>query len=1362
MTRSLSMGLATGMVLLLALGMARAQSGPEIPPALDAWRGFALHGAAQRLCPPDGNETKTRVCVFPASLAVNLDASGAEFTLRARLFDTAAVGLPGGEGVWLSGVSAAGRPVPVVAGLSGPEVWLEPGEYVLTGRLGWKTAPDRLRLPPDTGLVTLSRGGANLPVRVSPSGELVLSPGEAAKPVENTVNVKVFRLLADGVPVTVTTLARLEVSGLARSISLAGAVPPGAEALAVRAPVPAGLGPEGSIVLDAGPGRYEVEVVARYPGKIDTLPPAVTPYGREVWSFQADGALRETRLEGPAGLDPKTADVPLRWQALPAYAVAAGTVVDIRELGRGLPPGRDNLTLAREMWLDMSGQGMSVRDRIAGENRSAWTLSMLAPGELGRVSIDGRDQPVVLTGQDGLRGVELRSSRLEVAAESRYPDARAAFAAGGFDREFSRITATLNLAPGWALLAASGPDEVRGGLLSPWTLLDVFLALLLAVAAFSLRGPAAGLVMGLFLLLSWHEPGAPTGEWLGVLAGLALLRLVGEGGKLSGHAAFRRFAGLVYGLSLIGLVVVSIPFIAGQLRAAVAPQIAPPVTAVPPAAFRATLEDAAEAPPAPAARPKEKARAGANVKATPMLAQAPGAPAASDELEFDPDALVQTGPAMPTWHFAGVSLVWKGPVAVGQPVRLLLVPPVASRLLDLARAVLWGLALFLLCDRAVLRRLRLPVGAVGVVPLLLAWLAGSAMAGDFPDRPLLEALRDRLTEPARCFPHCLGSPGLEVRLEGGKLTITSEIDAAARTTAPLPAVSENWRPESVSLDGGPGPALTRAGGALKVLLEPGRHVIVLAGPAPGAVSFTLSPGLAPGLVRVTAPGYRIGGLDARGMLAGPLELTRAEAAASGSAGRSAASAGRRDIAPFFAVRRSLHFGLTWEVATEVVRRSPTDVAAVARLALLPGENPDTVEVTARNGLAEVAFPAGRDRVAWRSRLAPRESLALAAPAGGEAVETWELTAAPFYDVTYAGPPPVGLLTDGGAWRPTFRPWPGETLTVAVTRPKAAPGAFLTLDRAELSVRQGAALRESRLVLGFRAAKGLRHAVTLPAGASLTRLTVGGRETLPTGADGEIGFALPPGATEVTLDFREAVGASVVLDTPSVDLRLPAATAVTRLELPEGRWLLAVFADTFLGPAVLYWGFLAVVAAMGLGLSFAPESLLTRWQWLLYALGLSQATPWGAVLAAAWLVALGWRRRHWPQGAFAFDAAQVGLVLLCLAGFGALYDVLGQGLLGLPRMQVAGPGQTAGQLVWTWDQVAGVLPSARVVCAPMALFRALMLAWAAWLAFMLPRWLRLGFDSLTTGGGWRRLRLPALPRRRAEAPPAAPGKEAPRE
>lgn len=1346
MTRAARLLLGTFLAFLAVAAAAWGQTGPAVPPALEPWRGFALFGAGTRLCPPEGNDLQTRICVFPASLALSLEDGGAAFTLRARLFDTAAVVLPSGPGVWTEGVSADGKPAPVVAGENGPEVWLAPGDHVLTGRLGWTVAPAGLRLPPAAGLVTLTRGGLPLPVRVSPSGELALGVEKEARVVENTEKVKVFRRLADGVPVTVTTLLRLEVSGLARSVTLAGAVPPGAVALVVRAPVAASLGPDGSLVLDAGPGRYDVEVVSRYPGRVDALAPAVTPYGREIWSFAADPGLRETRLEGPAAVDPKTADVPAGWQGLPAYAVSAGTVVNLGELGRGLPPGRDALKLSREMWLDMDGRGLSVRDRLSGENRSAWTLSLLAPGELGRVRSAGRDQPVVLLGRDATRGVELRDARLEVTAWSRYPEARAALPAGGFDRELTDLSVTLNLAPGWALLAASGPDGVTGGLLSPWTLLDVFLALLLAVAALSLRGPAAGLAVGLFLLLSWHVPGAPTGVWLGVLAGLALLRLAGEGGRLAGRAGFRRFAGLVFGLGIVSLVVVSIPFLAERLRAAVAPQVVSPASGPNSPTWRADRPDAAVPPPAPAMRAMEKARPGGAGNAAPLLAQASGADA-GEALEFDPDALVQTGPAMPDWHFASVRLVWKGPVAVGQPLRLYLVPPAVSRLLDLARVVLWGLALYVLCARDTRRQWprAAGLGLGGVLAVCL--LAGPARAGDFPDRALLDSLRDRLTEPAACFPHCLGSSGLEVRLESGRLTVTSELSAAARTAAPLPVVSAGWRPDAVTVDGAPGGLLRRAGERLSVLLEPGRHTVALTGPAPAVVAFTIAPSFPPDRVRVVAPGYRVRGLDARGGLGGPLELIRAETGAAGPAVPPTA-AGARDIAPFFAVRRTLHFGLTWEVATEVVRRSPADAAVVARVALLPGEHPDTDGVTVTDGLAEVAFPAGRERVSWRSRLAPRDALRLRAPDDGTSVETWELSAAPFYDVTYSGLPPVALLAADGQWRPRFSPWPGETLAVSVVRPKAAPGALLTLDRADLTVRQGAAMRESRLALKLRAAKGTRHVVTLPPGATVTRLTVAGRETLPTGGDGQVGFALPPGVTAVELTFREAVGVGPVRATPSVDLGLPAASATTRLELPEGRWLLAVFADTLLGPAVLYWGFLAVVAAWGLGLSLLPESLLSRRQWLLFALGLSQATAWGVLGASAWLVALGWRRRHWPQRDWAFDAVQIGLVVLALVGFGALYDVLGQGLLGLPRMQVAGPGQTAKALVWTWDQVTGVLPTARVVSAPMAVFRGLMLVWAAWLAWLLPRWLRAGFDSLTVGGGWRTLRLPR--RRRPDA------------
>lgn len=1351
--------MGTILALLVALaGPALAQTTVDVPSALAPWQGFALYRADEKLCPTDGNQAQARICLFPTSLAVAVDQAGADFSLRARLFDEGAVPLPHGDGVWIESVRLGGRPVPVIARDSGPAVWLGPGDHQLSGRLGWAVAPETLRLPADVGVVRLTRQGVDAPVAVTPAGELRLTAEAAARPVENHEQVKVFRRIEDGVPVTVTTLFRLEVSGLARTVTLAAAVPPGAVPLALRAPVPATLGPDGSVVLDAGPGRYEVEVAARFPGPVEGIGPAATPYGREVWSFAPAPEGREVRPEGPPAIDPRTAEVPADWQELPAFAVASGATLALKELGRGAPTGRDALTLSRELWLDFSGQGIAARDTLTGENRSAWTLSMLPPGELGRVTVAGRDQPVVLVGGEGTRGVEIRSSHLSLTARSRYADAGAAIPATGFDRECDRITAVLHLPPGWGLLAASGPDDVAGGLVSDWTLLDLFLVFLLAVAAFTLRGTKAGLALGLFLLLSWREPDAPTTVWIFVLAGLALVRLAGQAGRLAGSPAFRRFAVIFLGLSLVSLAVVSLPFAAGQLRRAVAPQIARPAGPLHPAKARMAANEATPVQaPSPAMAPGAPL---AKERTTGAFAAMPAEDAAAAErLDFDPNALIQTGPAMPSWQFAAASLAWKGPVAPSQTLRLYLVPPLASMLVGFARVTLLGLAGLLLFDRARVRRLTGPAATAAAGLFLVCGLAGPAGAGDFPDQDLLDALRARLTEPARCLPQCLGSPGLDVVLANGRLTVTSQVDAAARTAAPLPLVSENWRPDAVTLDGQPATELTRAGGVLKVLAAPGRHVVVLSGPAPAAVSFTVTPQLAPQRTMVSAPGYRVRGLDERGALRGALELTRAEDPAGGvRPGMSAASA---DIPPFFEVRRSVHFGLAWEAATEVVRRSPPGLAAVAVVALLPGEWPDAAGVTVKDGQAVVSFAPDQDRIAWRSRLPVGPGLALAAPRNQSLVETWAVTAAPFYDVAFEGLPPVAVLSGNGGYEPRFAPWPGETLTLRVTRPETAPGEYLTLERATLSTRQGAQTRDSELAMTFRAAKGTRHAVRLPAGAEVTRLAVAGREALPTGEAGEVGFSLPPGVTEVSVRFREPVSLGFALRTPSPDLGLPAATVQTRLDLPDTRWLLAVFGDTLLGPAVLYWGWLAVVAALGLALSFLPETPLSRWQWFVYALGLSQATPENAVLAVAWLAALGWRRRHVPSGAMAFNAVQVLLVLLALAGLAALYETLGQGLLGLPRMQVAGGGSTAAHLVWTWDRTTGTVPSALVLSAPMVVFRGLMLAWAVWLAWSLLRWLRFGFDALTNGGGWRRVRMSVrLPGRGAASAKSEAGGQGP--
>ena len=89
------------------------------------------------------------------------------------------------------------------------------------------------------------------------------------------------------------------------------------------------------------------------------------------------------------------------------------------------------------------------------------------------------------------------------------------------------------------------------------------------------------------------------------------------------------------------------------------------------------------------------------------------------------------------------------------------------------------------------------------------------------------------------------------------------------------------------------------------------------------------------------------------------------------------------------------------------------------------------------------------------------------------------------------------------------------------------------------------------------------------------------------------------------------------------------------------------------------------------------------------------------------------------------------------------------------MQILGNGSTASELHWYSDRAVHVLPTAAILSVPLLVYRLAMLAWALWLALALLRWLRWGWESLTTGGGWRKFFQPRKPK---PVPPAggAPG------
>jgi hypothetical protein len=190
-------------------------------------------------------------------------------------------------------------------------------------------------------------------------------------------------------------------------------------------------------------------------------------------------------------------------------------------------------------------------------------------------------------------------------------------------------------------------------------------------------------------------------------------------------------------------------------------------------------------------------------------------------------------------------------------------------------------------------------------------------------------------------------------------------------------------------------------------------------------------------------------------------------------------------------------------------------------------------------------------------------------------------------------------------------------------------------------------------------------------------------------------------------------------------------------MPADRWTL-LLGGPRLGPSVLFWSLLAVFALVSLGLGRLDWTPLGARQWFLLLVGLTQVPITSAALVAAWLLALGLRKRHTPQGDREFDAAQAFLAVLTFMALSSLFHSIKQGLLGLPDMQIAGNGSTAQMLSWYQDRAGLTPPRAWVLSVPLLLYRVAMLAWALWLADSLLGWLRWGWECFSTGGLWRPL------------------------
>ncbi len=122
----------------------------------------------------------------------------------------------------------------------------------------------------------------------------------------------------------------------------------------------------------------------------------------------------------------------------------------------------------------------------------------------------------------------------------------------------------------------------------------------------------------------------------------------------------------------------------------------------------------------------------------------------------------------------------------------------------------------------------------------------------------------------------------------------------------------------------------------------------------------------------------------------------------------------------------------------VHRETPTGAPVVIDVPLLPGEAVTTAGVRVDKGKAAVNVSLGPDatETQWRSTLTESAALRLRAdPAFARLrAETWLLDLGPTWHATFAGIPPIQRADADGARIAEWRPWPGEEVSIALSRP----------------------------------------------------------------------------------------------------------------------------------------------------------------------------------------------------------------------------------------------------------------------------------------------------------------------------------------
>ncbi len=1356
-------------IFLAVYGQAHARASVYVPDALAPWKEWVLHGKeAQLSCIPMYNNAEQVLCAWPGALSLNLTDSGGTFEQSWQVYVRTRVDLPGTDRHWPGQVLADGNPVVVLDQDNTPGLMLSPGSHTLCGQFSWQTMPENLNIPASTGLVSLRVN--NQPVKfpdLDDKGRLWLKHRNPEKRVEDRLKIECFRLIEDDIPARMAIDLTLEVSGQARQMVLGPVYPSDTfTPVSFESPLPARLESDGRITIQVRPGRYNLNLNLRHAGPLETVrfirPDQVFWPDKEIWSFSARTDLRQVQISGAEPVDPKQTAMPAKWQSFPSYLMAPAATLVFKQIKRGDPePAPDQLSLDRTLWLRFNGAGYFIQDKITGTKNTNWRLELDPAIHPGQALVDGKEQLITKREDSDKAGIELRNGRINILADATFEKGIANVPATGWDHDFNNVKGTLNLPAGWTLINARGVDRIPGTWMGRWTLLDFFVVLIFTIALARVYSKPLALLAFVTLVLIFHEDQAPKYIWLTLLVGFTLLKHL-PGGRM------RTFVKLCQGLALISFAAIVIPFAIQTLRTGIYPELVMTWTDTSNTVIQSESQERVlmmedniqkqEVAPQALAR---KSLLGSMSKAmSTTSAPAPANSRPAQVMQYDPKARTQTGPGMPLWPaYKTIPFSWSGPVNKDQSIVFFLIGPkvnLALAFLRVALVVLLGAGMLGIGKGGIKK-----AGATGIrqmlpalFALVLCFMPAVSHATQFPPKAMLEELEKRLLETDKCFNNCANLPQASINLKEDVMKVSVSVHAAIDTAIPLPGNDSQWLPSQVTVDDRTAAGIFKKEGQFWVMVPKGRHKIDLDGAIRHQGGFQLFFPLKPRHLDIVMDGWTVEGSHPDGSFDAQLQFKRNARADDKNQQMLETGA----LPAFARVERTLLLGLVWKVNTRVIREGEKKSSIKLDIPLLPGESITTEGIRVQGNTAKVNFRSGQKILTWESFLAPSDKIELKHADTRDWTEIWKVDVSPVFHMEYQGTPVIFHKT-GTRWYPTWHPWPGETLTLTITRPQGIGGQTMTIEKSLLTFSPGRAATTAQLDLTINSSQGGPHTITLPKDARLQEVKIQGRISPIRQDQSQVTFPIVPGHQDIVLQWVSPSGITPFYRTPAVDLGMDSANTCVDIKPGSSRWPLFLGGEPAIGPAVLFWSELIVILIIAFILSKTGWTPLNLLQWFLLFIGITMNHPAAAIIVAGWLIALDLRPKADQFTGMKFNLIQLGIVALTLVSGVCLVFSISNGLLGHPDMNIRGNGSSALLMRWYHDVSGPALPRTWMVSIPMWAYRVAMLAWALWVSFWLINVLKWGWTRFCTPILWSKVQLrKSKPHQQTHRTPAGQARE----